>query len=633
VTLPDLSRFEKVALDCETTGLGFRDRPVGLSWATPDGQSGYAAWGHQVGGSDGLFDAPLDANNCSLAEVKEWSARELRPDLTVIAHNAPFDLRQLAYVGIRPRSRIEDTLVCAPLLNELEPSFSLDALAVKYLGRTKSDDELNRWCAQRFGGQATRKAQAGNYWRAPGAVVAPYARGDAELTLALYDTLRPKITAEGLEQVYALETAIIPIVVQMHLTGTRVDVTRAHELDAELTERIDRLRETWDLLTGGADPAKTKDVAAAMRRAGIAVGRTAPTARFPEGQDSVTSEDLVHVKHPVAQTLVELRKLSKFRDVFVRTYVLSNADESGVVHPEFHALRSDDFGSVAGRFSSGSSDGSLNLQNIPKRDKEWGHHIRGLFVPYHAGWRWLKADYSQLQFRLLAHYAALIGYPALADTYRDAPEWALNADGEVDFHTFTAHLTSTPRDQAKNINFGLVFGMGKKKLARSLGVSEAEGERILDQYHSALPAVRATYDRLAERVNQKGQIRTLGGRLRRFLSAADAKAKGWTVRDSENYVGSHKGLNALLQGGEGDMMKTAMVALTPVCREFDVPLHLTVHDELDFSVPADVGPRFAARVREVMEDHHLRVPIVADVTCGADWGHAGEPVAAIAEAA
>jgi DNA polymerase-1 len=618
---PDLARYDRAAIDTETDGLGFRNRPVGLSWATPDGRSGYLAWGHDESTVGSIFDdADAAANNCGLEEVRRWAATELtRPAQLKVFHNAPFDARMLAYSGIPLAGRIEDTQVAAPLLNELEPRFRLDFLAAKYLGRTKSDDALNEWCAGAFGGKATHAAQAGNYWRAPGHIVSPYARGDAELTLALHDVLRPKVTAEGLDAIYALETAIIPIVTEMHLTGVRVDVDAAHALDRDLTTRIDTLRAAWETLAPGIDPGKTSQAADAFRRAGL------PVATTEKGQDSLVAEDLAHIPHPLAQTLLEWRKLTKFRDVFVRAYILANADETGVVHPEFHALRSDDFGSVAGRFSSGSSEGSLNVQNIPKRDDVWGPIIRGLFIPYHTGSRWLTADYSQLQFRLLAHYAALIGYPELARAYREDPN--------VDFHQLCADLTGTPRKQAKNINFGICFGLGKANLARSLGVSEAAGERILAQYHAKLPAVRATYRALADRVAEKGQIRTLGGRLRRFLTADEARARNWNVRDNEKFVGSHKGLNALLQGGEGDMMKRAMVTLTPVAKEYGALLHLTVHDELDFSVAPDQAAPFAARVRECMEDYRLQVPIRADVSVGRDWGHATEAVESLAAAA
>ena len=618
---PDLARFDRVAIDTETDGLGYRNRPVGLSWATPDGQSGYLGWGHEENGAGAsLFYAPGDANNCSLEDVRAWAAREFRPDLLTVWHNAPFDLRMLAYVGIRPKSAIEDTLVAAPILNELEPSFALGALCKKYIGRSKSDDQLNDWCAQAFGGPATRRAQAPNYWRAPSSIVGPYACGDTELTLALHDHLRPKVTAEGLDEIYALETAIVPIVVDMHLTGTRVDVDRARLLDSELTSRIDRLSATWEDLAPGVDPGKTSQVALLFKQKGLVVAVTG------KGNPSITSEDLARIPHPLAQTLLEWKKLTKFRDVFVRAYILSNADETGVVHPEFHALRGDDFGSVAGRFSSGSSDGSLNVQNLPARDEEWAPVIRSLFIPYHRGWRWLKADYSQLQFRLLAHYAALIGYPELARRYREDPG--------VDFHQMCADLTGTPRKQAKNINFGLVFGMGQKKLARTLGLSEQAGEALLREYHRKLPAVRATYDKLSERANAKGQIKTLGGRLRRFVSAEDARAKGWQIRAGERFVGCHKGLNALLQGGEGDMMKTAMVRIAPICREYSVPLHLTVHDELALSIPPGVeGTRFAGRVRECMEDFQLQVPIVVDLAVGDNWGSTESLRAPQAEAA
>jgi DNA polymerase I-like protein with 3'-5' exonuclease and polymerase domains len=587
------------------------------------------AWGHDTMTVGSIFDAPADANNCSLEQVREWARAELtRPAQLKVFHNAPFDARMMAYSGIPLAGRIEDTQVAAPILNELEPAFSLNALSKKYLGREKSDDELNQWCASAFGGKATRKDQAKNYWRAPMSVVGPYAIGDTELTLALYDQLRPLVTAQGLDAIYGLETDIIPIVTEMHLTGVRVDLDAAHALDKDLTKRIDLLTLEWERLAPGVDPGKTAQIVPIFQRVGLPVmvrKKGEPSTLDDGGSYSIQVEDLQHIAHPIAQTLLELRKLTRFRDLFVRTYVLANADESGVVHPEFHALRSDDFGSVAGRFSSGSSDGSLNVQNIPKRDDVWGPIIRGLFVPYHRDWRWLTADYSQLQYRLLAHYAAVIGYPALAKAYRENPD--------IDFHQMCADLTGTPRKQAKNINFGLVFGMGKGKLARSLGVSESKGEELLAQYHENLPAVRATYDKLAERVNEKGQIKTLGGRLRRFHSAEDARARGWKVHKNEKYVGAHKGLNALLQGGEGDMMKRTMVALRPVAKEYGALLHLTVHDELDWSVAPEQAAPFAARVREVMEDYRLEIPIRSAVSIGPNWGHADDDVVPLAAAA
>lgn len=600
MTLPDLARFDRVAIDTETDGLGYRNRPVGLSWATPDGQSGYLGWGHERG-----------TKNCSLEEVRDWARVELtRPHQIKVMHNAPFDLRMLAYVGIDVVN-VEDTMVAAAVLNELEPAFSLSALAKKYIHEGKSDQELNEWCALSFGGQPTRRDQAKNYWRAPMKVVGPYACGDTVLTLGLYDHLRPKVTAEGLDEIYALETAIIPIVVEMHLTGVRVDLDAAHALDASLTTRIDALTAAWHGLAGDVDAFSTQQVSALFRTKGLAVEVTA------KGNPSVTADALARIKHPLASTLLELRKLTKHRDLFVRTYVLENADETGVVHGEFHALRSDDFGAVSGRFSSGLSGGSLNLQNLPSKDEELAAAIRGLFVPYYKGWQWGKLDYSQIEFRFLAHYAALLGHTAIAEAYRSNPD--------VDFHQLCADLTGVARGPAKGINFGLVYGMGQKKLAKTLGLSESEGEALMRSYHSKLPAVRATYDRLSLRANAKGQIRTWGGRVRRFVPASDARARGWSVRDAERYVGTHKALNALLQGSAADLIKRAMVAVRPIYKAAGCPLHLTVHDELCLSVPpGDEGLRVVRDVKAAMENFQLEVPIRVDGAIGPNWGNTSD---------
>jgi DNA polymerase I-like protein with 3'-5' exonuclease and polymerase domains len=582
---PDLSRYDLAAVDTETDGMGFRNRPVGLSIKTADERKTYIRWGHQGGG-----------NNCSLSEFRRWAKKELnRSGLTLVMHNAPFDMRMLKYVGVDlNHSRVEDTGFVAALLNELEPSLALDELASKHAGIHKNDDELNLWCAEHFGGRPTRRAQAGNYWRAPGTIVAPYAIGDVDMTLALYQMLRPRLSEEDLEDVYEMETSLLPILLRMHMEGVKIDVAYAEKLKKKLEIERDDMQVKWRKLCGGKDVnfRSGDQLTPIFEAAGISTPLT------KTGKKSFKKDYLEHVDHPLAQTKLKLAQLDHYINTFIDSYVLDNVDDNGFIHGEFHPLRNDSYGTVSGRFSSG---GALNLQNIPARDEVWAPLIRAMYVPRSRDHQWVKADYSQIEFRYLAHYEG----GRLMDAYNQQPD--------IDFHQMVADLTGIPRKPAKNINFGLVYGMGVALMAVKLGLPYNEARELLEEYHSRLPGVRKLYDRADRRAKKRGYIVTWGGRKRRFR------------RQGRSYQHTHKALNALLQGSAADLLKRAMIAVDQVIDWDEVRLHLTVHDELDFSSPKG-DKRWPKLIRETMEDFRLNVPVKADVEIGQNWGHVKEAV-------
>lgn len=574
---PTLSRFDRIAADTETTGTGRRDRPVGLSYALPDGQQAYLSWGHPTG------------NNCTKEEARSWWNAEVakRNDLTTVFHNAPFDLRMLAYEGFNLPQRPEDTGVVCALLNELEPAFSLDALATKHTGKTKSDDALNAWCAQAFGGKPNRKAQAGNYCKAPGTIVGPYAEGDADMTLSLYDATRPLIDAEDLQGIYEVETTLIPVLHRMHMAGVRVDPDKADTVKAGLEAKLKELTYEWREIAGDVNPNSTKQLAVLFRRLGIDVWKTAA------GNDSVPKELLEFSPHRACKVLMKMRQLETYVGTFIDSYIIDNAID-GVIYGEFHQVKRERYGTVSGRLSSG---GGLNLQNLPKRDKEIAPLIRGLFIPWSPEHDWIKADYSQIEYRFLAHYAG----GQLRRLYNEQPD--------IDFHQMVADLASIPRGPAKNINFGLVYGMGQKKLARQLGVSEEEAEEIFASYHQRVPEVKKTYRKATGLAARRGYVLTWGGRKRRFRKSQDGK-----------YLHTHKALNGVLQGSAGDLIKRAMVDVDKEIDYASTIMHLTVHDELDFSALRG-EEKTVKRIKDIMEHYELTVPIKAEFEVGADWGH------------
>ena len=619
--LPDLSRYDRVGFDTETTGLTRHHRPVGCSVATPDGQSVYLAWGH--GDPAGIAGPPGHGNNISLGDFKRWAARELtHPHVTYVGHNVSYDSRMLAYHGVFLGPRVEDTQVCASLLDENRISFALEDLARGLGLGGKSDAALHAWCAAKFGGKATRKAQAPHYWDTPVAVMREYAEHDPVLTLGVYDRLRPEIDKEGLGQVYRLETDLLPVLLRTHLVGTRVDRRRAEGLKAQMTEELERLQAEWRRFAGGVNYRSAVDLRPVLDRLGIRYPLTAKT-KVP----SITKAWLEQLDHPLGRHIRRMRQLEHFRDVFIESYVLGNCtDDDPFVHPEFHGLRGDSYGTITGRLSSG---GDMNAQNIPARDDEWAPQLRSVYIPANPWQDWGRLDYSQIEYRLFAHFA---GELARAKGEESTMERAYLNDAEIDFHSWVAETVGIPRKQAKNVNFCKLYGGGIKKIAQTAGVSVEQASEFVQLYEARIPEAKRLSDELMRLAERRGFVRTLSGRRGRFMTEGQAAARyNKQVEGNANrYSRTYRSLNKVLQGSAGDLIKRAMVR---VDREIDwetTLMHLTVHDELDFSVPKGLpGSRILEGIAEIMRDaakepgwngQVMRVPVRADVEQGSNWG-------------
>ncbi len=650
---PDLSRYDRFAVDTETTGNTRAARPVGCSIWTPDGRGFYLRWGHDP---ERLYRGD-GGNNCTLAEFTAWARVEfMRPGQVKVFFNAPFDLRMFAYAGVIPFPglipNVEDAGTSAALLDENEPSYALDRLCEKHLGRRKEDEYLNEWCAAQFGGKPWRSVQAGNYWRAPGDLVEEYAIGDAELTLGLHDRNLPLLRAQGLESVYRLETAIIPIAVNMHLAGVRIDKTRAEEVSRGLRAELGVEKARWmDTAAGAGFPMpaiddwtlpSTQQSAPVFRALGVpAVGKTEvrlnAKGKTTGGNDSVTKEllEAAEENHESARILLRVRELEKMDGTFIQSYILDQADGDDLVHGEFHPLPVEykpgkKYGTITGRFSSW-------LHNVPgDRHPAAGRLVRSLFVPWSDDHVWVKADYSQIEYRFLGHYAG----GGIAAAYNTPPPpGTCPACGKdhsitgVDFHCMLTLLINNPncnRRRTKNVNFAKVYGAGLAKAAATAGISVAEWKEVLDVYDAKVPEVSQIYKAADKRGNQRGYIVTWGGRRVRFKTASEARKMGWKVRSEEMHVGTFRGLNYLLQGSAADLIKKAMVRIAGPGGIIDWSntfLHLQVHDELDSSAPRGAaGEKFVTAQRELMESWteadgpRFNVPIRADIKAGASWG-------------
>jgi DNA polymerase-1 len=584
-----------IGLDTETTGLGINDVPVGVSLSDGLGYSTYLAWGHEGGG-----------NIVTQQQVASFLNEKLEAGTIIAMHNAVFDLRMLLSIGVDllARHRVVDVGFMAAILNPYELAYTLAALAGKYLGEEKPDDELNARCAEAFGGKPVRSAiskgvqvgQAQNYWRAPAGWVREYAEWDAWATAQLYQHYQPIIERSGLEGILQLELDQMGPLLRMKLTGVPVDVAKAEQHHARISTELNVLEEEWDRAYDV--PLKGKGSKTGLIQLWSDQGL--PFERTPKGNPSI-SKALVSEHAPtneVARLLHEIRPREKFRTTFLGGYIL-DSHVDGRLHPDFHSVKSPRGGTITGRFSSSNP----NLQNppSPKRDnpewpeaRQYGHLFRSMFLP-EEGSEWLSVDYSQIEYRFFAHYAG--------GAIRDA----FNEDPDIDFHQWCADMAGVSRSDAKNGNFAKLYGAGTKRLADTLGITQEEAKQFIAEYDAAIPEAASLFQRAVFKAEQRGYVTTWAGRRSLF------------PYHRGRYIMTHAALNYLLQGSAADLMKRAIVAVDRVIDWDECKLHLTVHDELNLSHP--IGSKWPRLIKEAMEDFELTVPIVADVEVGPNWGN------------
>lgn len=598
----DLSREDRAGVDTETTGKTHTDMPVGCSIWTGSGKGRYYRWGHRDGG-----------NNCTLPEFIRWARVELNhPDVEYWFLNALFDLRMLWNVGVNVGGIIKAADTVCSLLNEYEQGYDLETLSQKYVPEIAKDSSaLDAYCAARYGGAPIRKRQWMNYSKAPGDQVEPYAIGDARATLGIGVLQEPKlyqVDKDGydLKEVWQTEIMLLPVLHRMYRAGVRVNPQQAVYVQSELRARYAVYEHEWSKICEdagferGFKFSERNNLIKLFDNLGIKYPRHEPTQTMQlkgitVGNPAIDKYFLDELDHPVGKIMRGMRQTTHYADTFIQGYLLDNLRPGDMIYPEFHPTRSAKGGTITGRFSSA---GTLNAQNIPARDEEWAPLIRGMFVPISEDHSWLKIDYSQIEYRFFAHYAG----GNMRQAYLDNPD--------TDFHQFVIDLTGLKRKQAKNVNFAKLYGAGIRKMAITIGCSYEEAEEIVKIYDQKIPEAKKLITLAMNRASVRGYIRTWGGRTLRFQRRGNGYDKTFTA------------LNKLLQGSSADLTKQAMIAVDQHIDWEDSVMHLTVHDELDFSVPkGSAGVKKAKELKEVMETFELSVPIKAVAELGPDWGH------------
>jgi len=595
---PDLRQADVIAIDLETCdpdlktmGSGAivgRGKVVGIAVAT-DGYSGYFPFDHEGGGN-------LEKN-----KVIQWFTDVCKSDAIKVFHNAMYDVCWIRSMGIKINGQIVDTMIAASLVNENRFRFDLNSLGWDYCGQGKNESELNE-AAKEWG--VDPKA---DMWKLPAMYVGNYAERDAELTLNLWKVMQKELTDQDLGSIFELETDLFPCLVDMKFLGVRVDVQKAHTLKQQLASEEEKLLQKVELETG-IEPQiwAARSIAKVFDKLKLDYERTVKTQA-----PSFTKNFLSSHSHPLVQCIAKAREINKAHTTFIDTII--KHEHNGRIHADINQIRSDTGGTVTGRFSYSNP----NLQQIPARNKDLGPLIRSLFIP-ESGCEWGCFDYSQQEPRLVVHYASL-DQDASVFNVKDAYE-----DGNADFHTIVAEMAEIPRDQAKTINLGLFYGMGKAKLQAELGVSKDKAEELFSIYHERVPFVKSLTRSVSNRAQQRGQIRTLLGRLCRFHlwepnTFGMHKALPFDQAVQEHGPGikrayTYKALNKLIQGSAADMTKKSMLELY----KEGIVAHIQIHDELDISVKDD---KHAKKIVEIMESAvDLEIPNKVDYEKGKNWG-------------
>jgi DNA polymerase I-like protein with 3'-5' exonuclease and polymerase domains len=605
---PDLSHYKTIAVDLETRDPNLMT--LGPGWPRNDG---YVV-GVAVAAGDMSWYFPIRHERGQNMDPKftiKWLKKQMStPNVTKLFHNATYDVGWLLAEGVEVQGPIIDTMIAAPLIDENRFSYSLNNLGFDYVGERKSERSL-RAAAESFG-----LDPKGEMWRLPAKYVGDYAEQDAALTLRLWERLKTLINEQDLHHIFNLETSLIPLMVKMRANGVRVDLDRTEQVKEKLTEKCDELTKQIKHLTGvEVNPWASSSVAKVFDSLGLSY----PMTESEKPSPSFKKAYLQSHPHEVAQMIVKLREFDKAGGTFIESIL--RHEHKGRIHTEFHQLRNDGGGTVTGRFSSSNP----NLQQIPARDPDIRQMIRGLFIP-EDGTKWGSFDYSSQEPRLLVHFAAsmpdAMRHPVV-DTIVDEYN-----TGDVDLHQMVADIAGIKRKEAKVVNLGIMYGMGKAKLASQLSISEAEAAQLLDTHKEKVPFVRQLATIASKRAEENGQIRTLLGRVCRF-NDYEPKTFGYSqalpLEEAVKKYGSvarlkraftYKALNKLIQGSAADQTKKAMAD----CYEAGLTPLLTVHDELCFSIESDDQ---AKQIKDIMENglsDILKVPSKVDFEAADDWG-------------
>ena len=604
VTYPNLSNVDIIGLDIETRDDDLLDLGPGYHRGKPN-----EILCISVGTLDQRWSFPWnDATRRWLLDNRH---------ISVVGANILYDLGWLAVsAGVEFTGRVFDILTTESLIDGGRSWYSLNKLAKQYLEENKQDYRLQEYC-ENMGWKGDPRKHLWRIWKDEPSLILNYVESDAQQALRIHTKQRHVIVTQMPEimDVVQLESKLIPVLLRLRKTGVRIDMHHLETMRDQLGVRIKELEQEVNRTAGiEVNTASTASCAKAFDALGLQYGTT------DKGNPSITKDILELIEHPFAQTVSEVRRLRKLQSTFVEGF--EKFTVNGRVYAEFHPVKNGDRGTVTGRFSSSKP----NAQQIPQRGE--GKTIaRRLFIP-EQNMLWEKQDQSQEEYRIFAHYVRGGGADMLRHGYC--------SDRNFDMHIFARDFVGFPktnegRSLAKALNFGSMYGMGPHKFALQIGevppdpwsfnsfeeykeqkaimIAENKAARLYFAYHDQLSCIKVTSKAAQKAAESRGYARTLLNR-RRYLGGQE----------------THKALNTAVQGTGGDIMKLWLVQCEEEGVFEHVVPHLTVHDEIDFSVPpTTMGEEAATRIQEIGQTClNLQVPLKVDRERGPNWADVSE---------
>jgi len=597
--LSALISADTIAVDLETKDPELREKGpgthrgegyiCGMSVAR-DGLSAYIPWRHP--------DVTAECANRNILIAKDI----LKANNAKIGANIMYDLEWLAHENFKVNGVIEDVQYAEPLLNEYKRKYNLNAIARGYGLREKATSVLEDYNSM----MGWKEKAIQNIWRMPSRIAGDYAKIDAELPLEIFKKQKTALESQNLWELYRMEMDLIPLLLKMRKQGVRLDMEQLNRTTIKVTDQHFKLKEKIYSWAGKEfNIGSSQQLAKIFDVKNIAYPRNAPTLKMAEkglrGNANLDKMALSRIAkiEPICKTILDYRHYDTLINMFLYPYLKFAVDDR--LYCSFHPLRTDEYGTVSGRFSASKP----NLQQVPAMSEDSddenikGQIIRSLFIP-EEGHLWAKLDYSQVEYRILAHYATGRGARELREKY--------NNDPTTDFHKHIQDSTGFARRTSKRLNFGGVYGMGVKTACNLFEWTQDEGNNFMTTYHTNAPYVKATRSAVSKTCSRRGYIFTILGR----------KARAHSSRKL------HSMFNRLMQGGAADIMKKAMVDSWKAGVFEVLDPHITVHDELDVSFEdTKIEKEALEELKNIMENCvKLDVPVLVDCHTGKNWAEA-----------
>ena len=585
-----------VAIDTETTSLDeMRAELVGISLCVEAGQACYIPLTHKADGGDDLFGTtelaqdqlPLDHVLQVLKPVLE------NPAVLKIGQNMKYDAKIFARYGVNV-APIDDTMLISYALHGGLHGHGMDTLSERYLAHETIP--IKPLLGSGKSAITFDKVSIND--------ATPYAAEDADVTLRLWQMLKPRLHQARVTRVYeTLERPLVPVLAEMEMTGIKVNRDTLSRMSNAFAQKMAALEaEIHEMAGESFNVGSPKQLGEIMfDKLGYEGGKKGKTGAYATGADVL--EDLATI-HDLPKRVLDWRQLSKLKSTYTDALQDHINPETGRVHTSY---------SIAGANTGRLASTDPNLQNIPVRTED-GRRIREAFVA-EEGKVLVSLDYSQIELRILAHVA---GIDSLKKAFRDG----------LDIHAMTAsemfdvpldQMTSDIRRQAKAINFGVIYGISGFGLARNLRIPRAEAQGFIDRYFERFPGIREYMDNTVDFAKKHNRVETLFGRV---IHTPEINAKGPTAGFAKRAA-----INAPIQGAAADIIRRAMVRMPNAIAGLPAKMLLQVHDELLFEVNEDAVDPLVSVVKSVMEGAaepvlHLDVPLVVDAGKGAHWAEA-----------